>query len=281
MIVDPSPVDVGGNMGKNIQVASIVERFVEAEVDSEESLAKKRKFEVQSNKNDQLQLTSKKVKIPKDPNAPKKNLTAYMHYATYARDYIKSRHPQLKASDATRNVRRGWDAMTAAERNYWNEKAAADKERYERELVVYKNSKLGKAWQARVDEENRTRKANFNEYVSTFGVDSKSKEEKEAEISDTNAPKPSVSAYMHYDAYARSYIKERHPRATDAEVTKVVQRGWGDMNLVEHNYWNEKAAADFDRYQKELARFNASKQVDEQQPSDFESLELEGAIFSV
>ncbi|KAL7499994.1 hypothetical protein ACHAWT_010935 [Skeletonema menzelii] len=140
-----------------------------------------------------------------------------MHYATYARDYIKSRDRQLKATDVTIHVQRGWDDMTAVERNYWNEKAAADKERYERQLADYKNSKLGKAWQARVDEETRTRKVTSESLFAT---------------------KPTGSVNVHYDAYARSYIKIRNPHMKDVEVTNVVLRGWSVLTTEVRNYWD-------------------------------------------
>ena len=221
MTAHRSPAEVGKSMTKRIQVASIAEQFEETEIDViQNALAKKRKSEDLPTKKGQR--TKKKAKAPKDHNAPKKNLTAYMHYATYARDYIKSRDRQLKATDVTIHVQRGWDAMTAVERNYWNEKAAADKERYERQLADYKNSKLGKAWQARVDEETRTRKVTSESLFAT---------------------KPTGSANVHYDAYARSYIKIRNPHMKDVEVTNVVLRGWSVLTAEVRNYWDGFPAA--------------------------------------
>ncbi|KAK1743779.1 high mobility group protein [Skeletonema marinoi] len=86
----------------------------------------------------------------------KKNLTAYMHYATYARAYLKPRNPQLKGGELTKNVvQRGWNRLSSQERHYWDEKAAADKMRYERDLAKYKKSELGVAWQARVVEKSK------------------------------------------------------------------------------------------------------------------------------
>eukprot|EP00984_Skeletonema_dohrnii_P025024 scaffold14173_cov110-Skeletonema_dohrnii-CCMP3373.AAC.1 len=201
-----STTEAEGNMANHVQDASTATAPVEVVAD-QMPLAKKRKCE-------------KKAKV--DPNAPKKNLTAYMHYATYARGYLKPRNPNVKGSDITIIVRRGWDAMSAQERNYWNETAAADKERYETDLAEYKKSDLGMAWQARLERERKqvTSDSTFDKYAGT----------KKAE---GHAPKPFLSASMHYDAYARAYIKSKHPQMEDAEVTNVVQRGWNAMATQE------------------------------------------------
>jgi len=221
------------------QDASTATAPVEVVAD-QKPLAKKRKCE-------------KKAK-DKDPNAPKKNLTAYMHYATHARAYLKPRNPQLKGSDVTVIVRRGWDAMSAQERNYWNEKAAADKERYETDLAEYKKSDLGVAWQARLDRERKQVTSN-----STFDIYAGTKKARVVEQSKkySDAPKPFVSAFMHYDAYARDHIKSKYPQMEDAEVNNVVQRGWNVMTTQERTYWDGVAAADRLRYMKELS--NAPK----------------------
>eukprot|EP00984_Skeletonema_dohrnii_P035243 scaffold34758_cov189-Skeletonema_dohrnii-CCMP3373.AAC.1 len=84
----------------------------------------------------------------------------------------------------------------------------------------------------------------------------------------SNAPKPNLSAYMHYDAYARDYIIRRHPMVEFAEVAKVVQRGWNAMTTQERTYWDGVAAADKERYQKDLACFKDSEQIEEQQSSE-------------
>ncbi|KAK1743780.1 high mobility group protein [Skeletonema marinoi] len=191
-----STTEVKGNMTNHVQDASTATAPVEVVAD-QMPLAKKRKCE-------------KKATVPKDPDAPKKNLTAYMHYATYARAYLKPRSPNMKGSDVTVIVRRGWDAMSAQERNYWNEKAADDKERYETDLAEYKKSDLGVAWQARLDRERKqvTSDSTFDIYAGT----------KKADDSNSNAPKPFVSAFMHYDAYARDHIKSKYPQMEDAEV---------------------------------------------------------------
>ena len=70
-----------------------------------------------------------------------------------------------------------------------------------------------------------------------------------------HAPTPFVSAFMHYDTYARDYIKPRHPQMEDAEVTSVVQRGWNVMSTEARTYWTGVADADKVRYSRELSEY--------------------------
>eukprot|EP00984_Skeletonema_dohrnii_P028899 scaffold19104_cov76-Skeletonema_dohrnii-CCMP3373.AAC.2 len=229
-----STTEAGGIMAKHIQGVSTATAPEEANA-NQDAQAKKRKFEDQR---------KKKAKVPKDPSAPKKNLTAYMHYATRARANIASEDLQLKATEITSVVKSGWHNMSLQDRHYWNEKAAADKERYETDLAEYKKSDLGVAWQERLDREKKqvTSDSTFDTYAGT----------KKAEA---NAPKLFASAFMHYDAYARDYIKPRHPQMEDAEVTNVVQRGWNVMSAEARTYWTGVADADKVRYSRELSEY--------------------------
>ena len=226
--------EVGGIMANHIQGVSTA--TVSGAVNTDQ-VTKKRKSKDQR--------TRKWAKVPKDkdPDAPKKNLTAYMHYATYARAYLKPRNPQLKGGELTKNVvQRGWNRLSSQERHYWDEKAAADKMRYERDFAKYKKSELGVAWQARVVEKSKQATSG---YIFDTNAGKKAK--------DSFAPEQNSSAYKHYDAYARAYIKPRHPQMENDEVSNVVHRGWSDMSAEERYYWDWVAAADKVMYLRELS----------------------------
>ena len=229
-----STTEVGGIMANHIQGVSTA--TVSGAVNTDQVIKKRKSKD---------QRTRKWAKVPKDkdPSAPKKNLTAYMHYATYARVYLKPRNPQLKGGDLTKNVvQRGWNRLSSQERHYWDEKAAADKARYERDLAKYKKSELGVAWQARVVEKSKQATSG---YIFDTNAGKKAK--------DSFAPEQNSSAYKHYDAYARAYIKPRHPQMENDEVSNVVHRGWSDMSAEERNYWDWVAAADKVMYLRELS----------------------------
>jgi hypothetical protein len=78
-------------------------------------------------------------KQKKDPNAPKRNMSAYFLYSIAARPTVKSDNPEASFGDIARLISQKFKALTPKERKVWDEKAVADKERYTREMVDYKD----------------------------------------------------------------------------------------------------------------------------------------------
>jgi hypothetical protein len=80
----------------------------------------------------------KKKKRKKDPNAPKRNQSAFFLYSNATRADIKSAQPDLAFGEVAKVISVNFKALPAEERAYWDEKAAADKERYQKEMAAYK-----------------------------------------------------------------------------------------------------------------------------------------------
>jgi len=82
--------------------------------------------------------TGKKKKSKKDPNAPKRNMSAYFLYSIAARPVVKEENPDASFGDIARIISAKFKELTPEERAGWDEKAAADKVRYNREMGTYK-----------------------------------------------------------------------------------------------------------------------------------------------
>jgi hypothetical protein len=80
----------------------------------------------------------KKKKTKKDPNAPKRNMSAYFLYSIDARPKVKAENPDATFGDIARIISAQFKALSDSERKIWDEKASADKERYDREMAAYK-----------------------------------------------------------------------------------------------------------------------------------------------
>lgn len=78
---------------------------------------------------------SKKAK--KDPNAPKRNMSAYFLYSIDARPQVKAENPDATFGDIARLISSQFKGLSDKEKKVWEEKAAADKTRYEREMASY------------------------------------------------------------------------------------------------------------------------------------------------
>lgn len=81
----------------------------------------------------------KKKKKKKDPNAPKRNQSAFFLYSNATRADIKAAQPDLAFGEIAKVISVNFKALPAEERAYWDEKAAADKERYQKEMAAYRD----------------------------------------------------------------------------------------------------------------------------------------------
>ena len=79
----------------------------------------------------------KRKKAKKDPNAPKKNMTAYFLYSMYARPKVKEDYPDASFGDIAKIISKQYKTLSDKERKQWEKKAEEDKERYQREMAAY------------------------------------------------------------------------------------------------------------------------------------------------
>ena len=80
----------------------------------------------------------KKKKKPKDPNAPKRNQSSFFLYSNATRNDVKAANPDAKFGEIAQIISKHFKALPEEERAYWDQKAAEDKERYQREMAIYK-----------------------------------------------------------------------------------------------------------------------------------------------
>jgi hypothetical protein len=77
-------------------------------------------------------------KAKKDPDAPKRNMSAYFLYSIDTRPQIKADYPDASFGDIARMISAKFKELPDKERKIWEERAAEDKNRYDREMVAYK-----------------------------------------------------------------------------------------------------------------------------------------------
>jgi len=78
-----------------------------------------------------------KVKRKKDPNAPKRGLSAYMFFANAQRDKVREENPGIKFGEVGKLLGEKWKELTDKEKKPYEAQAAADKERYEAAKARY------------------------------------------------------------------------------------------------------------------------------------------------
>ncbi|RAL15410.1 high-mobility group nucleosome-binding protein [Aspergillus homomorphus CBS 101889] len=73
----------------------------------------------------------------KDPNAPKRGLSAYMFFANDNREKVREDNPGISFGQVGKMLGERWKALNDTDRRPYEEKAAADKKRYEDEKASY------------------------------------------------------------------------------------------------------------------------------------------------
>ncbi|KAI1908902.1 Non-histone chromosomal protein 6 [Ophidiomyces ophidiicola] len=76
-------------------------------------------------------------KKKKDPNAPKRGLSAYMFFANEQRENVREENPGITFGQVGKLLGERWKALSDKQRAPYEEKAAADKKRYEDEKASY------------------------------------------------------------------------------------------------------------------------------------------------
>lgn len=89
----------------------------------------------------------RKKKRTKDPDAPKRPLSAFFWFCNDERPKVKATMPDSTVGDVAKELGRRWNECTEDQKSKFEALAAKDKARYEKELKAYKAGKpvVGKA----------------------------------------------------------------------------------------------------------------------------------------
>lgn len=163
-----------------------------------------------------------KSKAGKDPNKPKRGLTAFMWYSKERRGPIKTAEPTLAFGDIAKKIGVEWAAMKDGQKKKFEKLASKDKARYEEEMKDYTPPE--------------------------GGVPAKKKKRKK----DPNAPKRSKSAFMFFAKERRPELVKSNPKWSFGEFGRKMGEEWRSMSDKKKAKYNNQAAADKVRYAKEM-----------------------------
>lgn len=97
------------------------------------------KLEIQL-KNNNEENKQKKPKKTKDPNAPIKNISNYLHFSKEFRPKIVKENPDLKSKDIMKKMAEEWNKIKEdpKKKKKYDDIAIKDKKRYDKEISEYK-----------------------------------------------------------------------------------------------------------------------------------------------
>jgi len=77
----------------------------------------------------------------KDPNAPKRPLSAFFLFCHDERPGVKAIHPSYSVGEVAKDLGERWNKVTPDVKAKYEAKAAIDKTRYEKDMALYKSKK--------------------------------------------------------------------------------------------------------------------------------------------
>jgi len=76
-------------------------------------------------------------KEAKDPNAPKRPMTAYLSYATAVREETRAAHPSISFGEISKVIAQQWGALEAEEKEEYEKMAQEAKTKYQEAKALY------------------------------------------------------------------------------------------------------------------------------------------------
>ncbi|KAL5111073.1 High mobility group protein DSP1 [Taenia crassiceps] len=164
-------------------------------------------------------------RVLKDKNRPKGPMSAYACFVQVIREEHKKKHPgeHIVFSDFSRKCAERWKIMTPKEKKRFEDMAALDKERYNREMV---------------------------DYVPPEGM-KKGKKRKAAK--DPSVPKRALSAFFFFCDEFRQQIRDEHPEWKVGDIAKELGRRWEEC--TEKAKYDTLAQQDKQRYEEDMNKY--------------------------
>ena len=177
-----------------------------------------------------------KAKPQRDPNAPKRNLSAYLLYQNAMRNTFKEQNPGMTFGQLAKYTSAMYSEMTPEEKEGWNQRAEADKNRFLLEMVSYTPAP---GYDARGDAVVAAPSGSYRGRSSR----------------DSNAPKRNLSAYLLYQNGMRDHFKIDNPGMTFGQLSKYTSHMYKSLTPQEKSEWDTRAEQDKAHFEEQMKTY--------------------------
>lgn len=161
--------------------------------------------------------SGKMSKPIKDPNAPKKPLSAYFLFTQDERNKIKAEFPEMSITDIAKETGRRWAQVSTEVREKFEGRYQESRNQYDQAMASY----------------NQTHRP-------------------QKKTKDPNAPKQPLSAYFLYSNQERDKVKQANPAFTICEIAKELGKSWGEMSQDDKQQFTQKAEDARQKYDRDM-----------------------------
>lgn len=151
----------------------------------------------------------------KDPNAPKKPLSAYFLFSQEERLKVKAENPDYSITEVAKELGKRWATLDPNIKNSYEQRYQESRRVYESEMNNYKPKKK----------------------------------------KDPNAPKQPLSAYFIFSTEERLKVKESNPSFSICEVAKELGRRWAEMDPQVKQRYQQRAEEERQKYDNDMANY--------------------------
>ena len=237
---------------------------------AEEGASRKRKA---AQKSKPASKGGKKKKKKKDPNAPKGARGSYMFFSNAKRAELKAARPDITFGELATETSALWKAATADDKKPFEDMAAEDKRRYQKEMESYVPPENSSSSSEEEDSSDSSDSESDSEDSSDDDGGKKKKKKKKKKTKkkkgspakrkkrDPNAPKAAKTAYQAYSNFKRAELKASRPELTFGELATEISSGWKVLSSDDKKPFEEEASADKVRYKKENDEYEEMKRI--------------------
>ena len=210
---------------------------------------------------------------------PRGRLTPYACYVLVVMERCRKKYPDknLIFSRFEKVCSERWKQMSDFHKIRFEQMSKTDGERYDREMKVY-NKQVVAVYKELLDEGKEEKKKVEIKQKGALKKEEKKKELKEKKAAkkgklekkkqkkkkkDPNAPKGAKSSYMWFAKETRAELLAENPNISVPEVGKECGRRWKELSPSEKSKYVDMAAKDKERYQMELAKYEAEKEAEQ------------------
>lgn len=152
----------------------------------------------------------------KDPNAPKKPLSAYFLFSQEERLKVKNENPDFSITEVAKELGKRWANLDPVLKQNYEQRYQESRRSYDAEMSHYKPQKKKK---------------------------------------DPNAPKQPLSAYFIFSTEERLKVKEGNPNFSICDVAKELGKRWAEMDPALKQRYQTRAEEERQKYDAEMASY--------------------------
>ncbi|KAF5734769.1 high mobility group B protein 13-like [Tripterygium wilfordii] len=206
---------------------------------------------------------NKKAKKEKDPLKPKHPMSAFFLFSNERRAALIAGGKSFV--EVAKIAGEEWKNMTEEQKAPYEKESKKNKEKYSKEMEVYKLKKEEEVTNLKMEEEELMKLQKqealqlLKKKEKTDNIIKKTKEKrqkKKQQNADPNRPKRPATSFLLFSKEARKNLLQERPGINNSTLTALISLKWKELNEEEKQVWNAEAAEAMKVYKKELEEYN-------------------------